>query len=96
MTPYKETVAGIETIKHRKEWFYFDPNFGKATFTTEQQMRSALESTLNSGRTKNLFKHYGDTPNVPEYKISVFDPADLNSSTRASGIDVSDLYRVEI
>ncbi len=96
VTPYKETVAGIETIKHRKEWFYFDPNFGKATFTTEQQMRSALESTLNSGRAKNLFKHYGDTPNVPEYKISVFDPADLNDSTRASGIDVSDLYRVEI
>ncbi|WP_256578587.1 hypothetical protein [Pseudomonas sp. NS1(2017)] len=96
VTPYKVTVAGIETIKHRKEWFYFDPNFGKATFTTEQQMRSALESTLNSGRTKNLFKHYGDTPNVPEYKISVFDPADLNASTRASGIDVSDLYRAEI
>lgn len=96
VTPYKETVAGIETLKHRKEWFYFDPNFGKATFTTEQQMRSALESTLNSGRTKNLFKHYGDTPNVPEYKISVFDPADLNGTTRASRIDVSDLYRVEI
>ena len=96
VTPYKATVAGIETIQHRKEWFYFDPNFGKATFTTEQQMRSALESTLNSGHTKNLFKHYGDTPNVPEYKIAVFDPADLNSSTRASGIDVSDLYRVEI
>ncbi|WP_219267878.1 hypothetical protein [Pseudomonas sp. Xaverov 259] len=85
-------TAGVVVSNGKKEWFYFDPNFGKATFDNEAAMRAGLESTLNSGRTKNLLAHYGDNASVPEYKISVFDRADLNDITKSLKIDPSDFF----
>lgn len=67
-------------ILHPKEWFYYDPNFAKATFTTQAQIRDALKSTLKSGRTKNLLEHFGSS-DIPEYRFSVFGPIHLNGMT---------------
>lgn len=85
-------TAGVVVSNGKKEWFYFDPNFGKAIFDNEAAMRAGLESTLNSGRTKNLLAHYGNNASVPEYKISVFDRADLNDITKSLKIDPSDFF----
>ncbi len=80
----------------KKEWFYFDPNYGKATFSTEAQMSAALESTLKSGRTKYLLAHFGQNPQVPEYKISVFEEPALNSVTATVPGSVQDLFLTDL
>jgi len=85
-------TAGYNAKK--REWFYFDPNFGKATFTTEAAMSAGLESTLNRGLSSQLMPHYPGTPRgTPQYKISVFDEANLNATLKGSGVDVSFLYQ---
>ncbi|WP_332846905.1 hypothetical protein [Pseudomonas lactucae] len=78
--PSHGITAGVVVNNGKKEWFYFDPNFGKATFTTQAQMRDALESTLKRGRTKSLLEHFG-SPDMPEYRFSVFDRINLNAMT---------------
>lgn len=89
-------TAGVVVSNGKKEWFYFDPNFGKATFTTEAAMSAALESTLKTGNTKNLLAHYGDYPDAPEYKISVFNETELNITTRDVPGSVSDLFLTKL
>lgn len=85
-------TAGYNAKK--REWFYFDPNFGKATFTTEAAMSAGLESTLNRGLSSQLMPHFpGTTRDTPQYKISVFDEANLNATLSGSGVDVSFLYQ---
>ena len=85
-------TAGYNAKK--REWFYFDPNFGKATFTSEAAMSAGLESTLNRGLSSQLMPHFpGTTRDTPQYKISVFDEANLNATLSGSGVDVSFLYQ---
>ncbi|MCF5545820.1 hypothetical protein [Pseudomonas salomonii] len=95
--PSHGITAGVVTVNGRKEWFYFDPNFGKATFDTQAAMSAALESTLSTGRTKNLLAHFvGQNPGVPEYRISTFDPADLNNITAPLNIDVMKFFQTDL
>ncbi|MFB3301801.1 hypothetical protein [Pseudomonas sp. AMR01] len=89
-------TAGVVINGGKKEWFYFDPNFGKATFSTEAAMSASLEKALKSGRTKSLLNHYGDNPAAPEYKISVFDEVELNNSVKAAPGAVTDLFMTEL
>lgn len=80
-----------------KGWFYFDPNFGKATFTTDTAMSAALDSALNSGRTQRLMPHYvGNPPGAPEYKISVFDESNLDATIKSLNIDMHSLFRTAL
>lgn len=89
-------TAGVVFNNGKKEWFYFDPNFGKATFTTEAGMRAGLESTLRSGKTKNILPHFGQNSRMPEYKISVFDELELNITTKTVSGQVPDLFRADL
>ncbi|MGR3885580.1 hypothetical protein [Pseudomonas sp. 1152_12] len=90
--PGHGVTAGYDA--RTKVWFYFDPNFGKATFTTASAMSAALDSTLNSGRTQRLMPHYvGTPPGAPEYKISVFDESNLNATIKPLNIDMHALFR---
>ncbi len=93
-------TSGVVVTGGKKQWFYFDPNFGKATFDSAEKMSAALESTLKSGRSKNLLAHYGDNPNLPEYKISVFNEVELNITLRAKlsagSSEVSSLFLAEL
>jgi hypothetical protein len=59
-------------------------------------MSAALESTLKTGNTKNLLAHYGDYPDAPEYKISVFNETELNITTRDVPGSVSDLFLTKL
>ncbi|MCK6189221.1 hypothetical protein [Pseudomonas sp. EYE_354] len=89
-------TAGVTVSQGKKEWFYFDPNFGKAAFTTEAQMRAGLESTLKSGLSKHVMPHYGTDPSVPHYKISNFDEVELNIMTRSLNSSVPDLFMTDL
>jgi hypothetical protein len=79
-----------------KEWFYVDPNFGEARFTTESEMRAGLESTLNSGRSHGLFNTYGQNSSGPEYKVSEFFMADLDQATHYLKHKVDDLFNIVV
>ncbi|ARB30137.1 hypothetical protein [Pseudomonas tolaasii] len=89
-------TAGVVIKGGKKEWFYFDPNFGKATFTSEAAMSAGLESTLKTGRTKQLLPDFGTKPGVPEYKVSTFQEVELNTITRSVPGDISDLFNTEL
>lgn len=66
-------LAGVTLDKNnQKEWFFFNPNFGIATFPDEASMRKGLEVSLNSGKTARTLDPVAITKGVPEYNISEF------------------------
>ena len=90
--PGHAITAGVVVTNGKKEWFYFDPNYGYAVFDTEAQMTAGLKSTLCTGRSKSLLPHYGENAKLPEYKISVFQNVELNNTIQSTRIDVNDLF----
>lgn len=99
--PEHGVTAGIELTtdlngNQIKEWFYIDPNFGEARFTTEAAMRAGLESTLKSGQTHDLFKAYGASQSAPEYQVSEFFKANLDEVTQNLNMKVDDLFDVDL
>lgn len=85
----KPTMIKISTQDHgllggmtiddnfNKEWFFFDPNFGIATFPNQAAMERGLESTLNSGRAASTLKPISFEKGVPEFHISTFNDGDF-------------------
>lgn len=66
-------LAGVTLdINNQKEWFFFNPNFGLATFPNEASMRKGLEVSLNSGKTAGTLDPVAITKGVPEYSLSEF------------------------
>ncbi|AZE55412.1 hypothetical protein C4K03_3257 [Pseudomonas synxantha] len=66
-------LAGVTlTPNNEKEWFFFNPNFGLATFPDEASMRRGLEASLNSGRTAGTLKPVDVASGVPEFHVSYF------------------------
>ncbi|WP_053135221.1 hypothetical protein [Pseudomonas sp. MIACH] len=57
----------------KKSWFYYDPNYGLATFNSETSMKAGLEKTLNSGKVGKGLDHFGSASTGPKYNVGVFD-----------------------
>lgn len=57
----------------KKSWFYYDPNYGLATFNSETSMKAGLEKTLNSGKVGKGLNHFGNAFTGPKYNVGVFD-----------------------
>lgn len=70
-------LAGVTIKNGQKEWFFFDPNFGLATFPDKASMARGLEVTLNSGRSAGTLDPVAITRGVPEYTISTFSDGDF-------------------
>lgn len=70
-------LAGVIIKDNKKEWFFFDPNFGLATFPTEDAMRLGLKTTLNSGESASTLKPIAVTDGVPEFHVSTFSDGDF-------------------
>ncbi len=56
----------------KKSWYFYDPNYGLANFPTQAAMEKGLESSLKSGHA-----HYGNFFTGPQYKVSVFNQAEM-------------------
>lgn len=63
-------LAGVQMDGASPRWFYFDPNFGLATFDNPQAFQDGLERTLNRGTNPTRLRALGTDPAVPEYQIS--------------------------
>jgi hypothetical protein len=74
-------MAGVNMDGASPKWFYFDPNYGLATFDTPQAFQDGLERTLNRGTSTIRHRALGTDPAVPEYKVSEFNGADYNGNT---------------
>lgn len=70
-------LAGVTIKNNQKEWFFFDPNFGLATFADQASMERGLKTTLNSGKTAGTLDPVAITNGVPEYNISTFSDGDF-------------------
>jgi len=57
----------------KKNWFYYDPNYGLATFNSETSMKAGLEKTLNSGEVGKGLNHFGNLFTGPKYNVGAFD-----------------------
>jgi hypothetical protein len=56
----------------QKSWFFYDPNYGLATFPTQESMAKGLEKSLSSGTGQGL-DAFGNFLTGKKYKISTFD-----------------------
>ncbi|MGR3963729.1 hypothetical protein FW800_04540 [Pseudomonas sp. 910_23] len=66
-------LAGVTlNTNNEKEWFFFNPNFGLATFADEASMRRGLEVSLNSGWAAGTLKPVDVASGVPEFNVSYF------------------------
>lgn len=66
-------LAGVTlNSSNQKEWFFFNPNFGLATFPDEASMRKGLEVSLNSGWSAGTLNPVDVVSGVPEFNVSHF------------------------
>lgn len=87
-------LAGVNMESENPKWFYFDPNFGLATFDTPQAFQLGLERTLNRGTSPFRLRALGNDPAVPEYTISAFKGKDYAGSTL--GQSMNSLFAKEL
>lgn len=76
-------LAGLNKEGERPEWFYFDPNFGLATFNTAHAFQDGLERTLNRGISPFRHRALGTDPAVPEYNVSELKRSDFTDTPLA-------------
>ncbi|RMP85880.1 hypothetical protein ALQ17_02149 [Pseudomonas fluorescens] len=85
-------TAGVVVKGGEKQWFYFDPNFGLATFKSEASMRAGVESAMSTGSTSALFR-----PNPGALTYSVSDFSELNLMNTVGSINgVHDLVAIPL
>lgn len=82
------TTAGVLVNGNNKQWFYFDPNLGLATFTTEAAMRNGMKRALHNGTTSSLFKPDGKNRT---YEIADFSESAFMSTVRTNKQDIDSL-----
>ncbi|WP_338486788.1 hypothetical protein VRC18_12290 [Pseudomonas trivialis] len=71
-------LAGVMLNSNgQKEWFFFDPNFGLATFASEAAMQRGIEVCLNSGRTAGTLSPVAIISGRPQFNVSLFNDSDF-------------------
>ncbi|MFC6338784.1 hypothetical protein GIR22_03640 [Pseudomonas sp. CCM 7891] len=73
-------TAGVIIDNGVKKWFYYDPNFGLSTFSNREAMEKGLKISLGNERAPFIPGPLGDDVANPEYKVSVFNEHNLDSS----------------
>ena len=76
-------TAGVVVNGSAKEWFYYDPNFGLASFQTKESLRNGLERIMNSGPASQMFK---PDPRTLTYDVSAFDELHLISTVNSMNV----------
>ncbi|MBC3300562.1 hypothetical protein H0Z09_05480 [Pseudomonas sp. SWRI18] len=76
-------LAGVKMEGETPKWFYFDPNFGLATFDSPQAFERGMERVLNRGTSPFRHRALGSDPAVPEYTISEFTSRDYAGNSLA-------------
>ncbi len=60
-----------------KKWYFYDPNFGYATFPDKASMQRGLDKTLNSGKSAGTLDPLDIKNGKPEFDVSTFNDGDF-------------------
>ena len=73
-------LAGVrvDPDSGKKEWFFYEPNSGYATFNNAMSMREGLENVLDSGKIAAINNTLKSRTGTRQYTVSGFEPSDLN------------------
>ncbi len=69
-SPGHAMLAGSVPDGDAKKFFFYDPNFGVAEFSSEAMMKRGLEKIFNDKKLPVQYKTYSNAPKKLEFKIS--------------------------
>ncbi len=80
-TPDHAMLAGVKSDGPHKTFFFYDPNYGVAEFTSEKMMRRGLDKIFNNKKLPAPYKTQSADRNKLEFKISEFEPSWMSAAT---------------
>lgn len=88
-------TVGVVGEGLNKKFFFYDPNFGLATFTSPEMMKRGLDKVFTDKKLPVQYTTHSKDPNTLEFEVSVHD----NSWKRTNGVadkTVKDLSEVPL
>lgn len=70
-------LAGAKIENGQKQWFFYDPNGGLATFTTPEAMQKGIRNVLNTGKTAAVLNTERSPFGARLFGVSKFELSDL-------------------
>ncbi|WP_169716624.1 YopT-type cysteine protease domain-containing protein [Pseudomonas azotoformans] len=94
-SPGHAMAAGVKVNGGEKVFYFYDPNFGFATFSSANAMEAGLTKVFNDKKLVPSYKTHGTDPNSLEFRVFDHDDAwqQRNSVFRA---DIEALYNTPI
>ncbi|NWA67835.1 YopT-type cysteine protease domain-containing protein [Pseudomonas reactans] len=80
-TPDHAMLAGVRSDGANKTFFFYDPNYGVAEFSSEKMMRRGLDKIFNDKKLPAPYKTQSADQNKLEFKISEFDASWKGAAT---------------
>src|SRR5690606_6796184 len=69
-SPGHAMAAGVTVNETGKTYYFYDPNFGYATFPSEQAMKGGLNKLFHDKKLNVKYKSHSTDPNKLEFKVS--------------------------
>lgn len=79
-TPDHSMTAGVIGEGATRKFFFYDPNFGLATFSNADQMSRGMQKIVNNKKLPVQYKTHGNT-NTLEFQVSVYDDKWTNTAS---------------
>lgn len=74
-TPDHAMVAGVTQEGAHKTFFYYDPNYGLAEFTSAKMMQRGVDKIVKDKKLVPQYKTHSPDPKKLEFKVSEYDPS---------------------
>jgi hypothetical protein len=94
-TPEHAMVAGTVGEGLSKKFFFYDPNFGLATFSSPEALKRGLEKVFTDKKLSVQYMTHSKAPNKLEFEVSVHDNA-WKKTTEVSDKTVKNLTEVPL
>lgn len=72
-TPDHAMVAGVVGSGANRKYYFYDPNFGIATFSTPQMMKRGLDKVFTDKHLPVQYRTHSRDPGTLEFEVSVHD-----------------------
>ncbi|WP_411380182.1 YopT-type cysteine protease domain-containing protein [Pseudomonas sp. MPB26] len=94
-TPGHAMAAGTVGEGSNKKFYFYDPNFGVATFDSPEAMKRGLEKLFTDKKLPVQYTTHSADPSKLEFEVSVYDNA-WKGTTEVSDKTVKDLTEVPL
>ena len=94
-TPDHALMAGVTGEGLDKKFFFYDPNFGLATFSSPEMMARSLEKIVNNKKLPVKYKTHSADTNKLEFKVSTHDETWMNTAS-VHNQPVKELYETSL